>query len=110
MSRKNLILLLRSLGITPCYVGFSFLLYAVAIVQHDRSSLNHVIKDIYFPIAQHFDTNWRNVEHNLRTLTHRAWKTDKDLLCQIAGYPLNASPSVSQFIESLAFFVTNAET
>lgn len=110
MSRKNLILLLRSLGITPCYIGFSFLLYAVSIVQHDRSSLNHVIKEIYFPIAQHFDTDWRNVEHNLRTLTHRAWKTDKDLLSHISGYRLSASPSVSQFIESLAFFVADTET
>lgn len=110
MSCKNLILLLRSLGITPCYTGFSFLHYAVAIVQHDRSSLNHVVKDIYSPIAQHFDTDWHNVEHNLRTLTHRAWKMDQDLLSHIFGHRLYASPSASQFIESLAFFVFNAET
>lgn len=35
---------------------------------------------------------------------YHAWKTDKALLMRILGYPLYASPSVSQFIEGIALY------
>ena len=35
---------------------------------------------------------------------YHAWKTDKALLMRILGYPLYASPSVSQFIGGIALY------
>ena len=43
-----------------------------------------------------------NVERNIRTVIFRAWKVNRPLLSQLAGFPLEAPPAVSHFIEMLA--------
>ena len=86
------------------YVGFRFLLYAISLIQQNKAALNHIVHDVYCPVTEHFQVDWHNVEYNLRTLTYHAWNTDKALLMRILGYPLYASPSVSQFIEGIALY------
>lgn len=86
------------------YVGFRFLLYAISLIQQNKAALNHIVHDVYCPVAEHFQVDWHNVKYNLRTLTYHAWKTDKALLMRILGYSLYASPSVSQFIEGIALY------
>lgn len=104
MQEHEIMHVLCALGITPRYVGFRFLLYAISLIQQNKAALNHIVHDVYCPVAEHFQVDWHNVEYNLRTLTYHAWKTDKALLMRILGYPLYASPSVSQFIEGIALY------
>ena len=45
------------------------------------------------------------VERNLRTVVSRAWQVNPDLLCRMAGYPLTAAPTASEFIEIIASYI-----
>ena len=55
--------------------------------------------------AEHFECNWTAVERNIRTAVSRAWSVNPDLLCQMAGYPLESEPTSSQFIEIISSYI-----
>ena len=96
---------LRSLGITRCYKGFSHTSYAIYLVIQDKSRLESVTKEIYMKTASHFDCQWTSVERNIRTAVARAWKINRSLLFEMAGYPLTRVPTASEFIEILACYI-----
>ena len=77
---------LRPFGITRCYKGFPLTVYAIHL-------------------AVHFGCKWTAVERNLRTVVSRAWQVNPDLLCRMAGYPLTAAPTASEFIEIIASYI-----
>ena len=93
---------LRLFGITHCYKGYNHMVYAVQLVMEDESRLEAVTKELYMETAEHFGCKWYSVERNLRTVIDRAWKINSRLLCEIAGYNLDHSPTVSEFIEIMA--------
>lgn len=96
---------LRPFGITRCYRGYKHTVYAIqlALAQNDR--LEAVTKEIYMETAAHFACKWTAVERNLRTAVRRAWRVNPDLLCQLAGYPLFAAPTASEFIEIISSYI-----
>ena len=55
--------------------------------------------------AAHFDCKWTAVERNIRTAVSRAWKINRPLLCDMAGYPLACTPAASEFIEIAASYI-----
>jgi len=91
--------ILRSLGITRCYKGFKHTEYAICLAIQDESRLEAITKEIYF------ECNWTAVERNIRTAVSRAWSVNPDLLCQMAGYPLESEPTSSQFIEIISSYI-----
>ena len=97
--------ILRPLGITKCYKGFYHVCFAIQLAVTDEFRLDSVIKDIYMVTASHFDCNWKAVERNIRTVVARAWVVNPDLLSQMAGYPLNGTPSASEFIEIVSSYI-----
>ena len=97
--------ILRALGITRCYKGIKHTEYAICLAIQDESRLEAITKEIYMETAEHFACSWTSVERNIRTAVSRAWSVNPDLLCQIAGYPLKAEPSASQFIEMISSYI-----
>ena len=97
--------ILRSLGITRCYKGFKHTEYAICLAIQDESRLEAITKEIYMETAAHFECNRRAVERNLRTAVARAWRTNRSFLCEMAGYPLDKDPTVSEFIEIIASYI-----
>ena len=97
--------ILRSLGITRCYKGFKHTEYAVLLAIQNESHLEAVTKEIYMETAAHFECHWTAVERNIRTAVARAWRTNRPLLCEMAGYPLSKEPTVSEFIEIIASYI-----
>lgn len=97
--------ILRSLGITRCYKGFKHTEYAVLLAVQNESHLEAVTKEIYMETANYFECHWTAVERNIRTAVARAWRTNRPLLCEMAGYPLGKEPSASEFIEIIASYI-----
>ena len=93
---------LRALGITSNYDGYRLILAAVQLAVEDEDRLRLVTKEIYRPVSILCCCPLANVERNIRTVIFRAWKVNRPLLSQLAGFPLEAPPAVSHFIEMLA--------
>lgn len=99
---------LRSFGITPCYRGFSAIVFAVMLAVEDESRLDNAMRDIYAAVATELNSDARNVERNIRTLVHRAWQVDKTHLSDIAGYKLDGPPSATEFIEIVSSYISRS--
>lgn len=96
---------LRLFGITRCSKGFKHTAYAIYLAVQDESRLEAVTKEIYMETASHFNCKWTAVERNIRTAMARAWKVNRPLLLEMAGYPLTCPPAASEFIELLASYI-----
>lgn len=96
--------LLRSLGATDNYIGFSHTVYAVELSISDPDRLCLVTKLIYRDVAGHYGTTWTAVERNMRTLVSVIWKSNPLLLSELAGLPLDRRPSNARFLAILAGF------
>ena len=55
--------------------------------------------------ASHFGCKWTAVERNIRTAVERAWRVNRSLLLEMAGYPLDTEPTASEFIEIIATYI-----
>ena len=51
---------------------------------------------------------WTAVERNIRTAVQIAWRTNPELLREMAGYPLDGPPTASEFLEILSNDVQRA--
>lgn len=93
--------LLCSLGITPNYTGYYYVVCAVELTISDSSHLVQVTKDLYPTVAARFSSTPSRVERNIRHTAELAWKTNPELLRRMAGHPLKQRPKASQFIAFL---------
>ena len=93
---------LRALGITRNYDSYRLILAAVQLAVEDEDRLRLVTKEIYRPVSILCCCPLANVERNIHTVIFRVWKVNRPLLSQLAGFPLEAPPAVSHFIEMLA--------
>ena len=96
---------LRLFGITGCYKGFKHTTYAICLAIQDESRLEAITKELYMETASHFNCEWAAVERNIRTAVARAWRVNRPLLSEIAGYPLETEPTASEFIEIIATYI-----
>lgn len=97
--------ILRLLGITRCHKGFKHIEFSVALAVSEEDRLEAVTKEIYMETASYFHCKWTAVERNIRTAVARAWKVNRPLLCELAGYPLTCPPTASEFIEIIASYI-----
>ena len=96
---------LRAIGITPRYHGYAQAVLAIGLVLEDDARLGSVMKEVYWEVADRCGCSRYAVERNLRTISHRAWRTAPERLREIAGYPLSASPTASELIAILALYI-----
>lgn len=93
---------LHALGITRNYRGFRRTVLAIELVLEEPERLENVTRDVYRVVAMRSECNPAAVERNLRTVVERAWRISPTLLRSMAGFPLEASPTASEFLEILA--------
>lgn len=98
---------LHTLGITRNYDGYRLTLTAVKLALEDESRLRFVTGQIYRPVSVICSCPLAHVERNIRTVIFRAWRVNKAFLFKIAGFPLDAPPSVSHFIEMLVDYLSD---
>lgn len=98
---------LHTLGITRNYDGYRLTLAAVQLALEDANRLRFVTGQIYRPVSVICSCPLAHVERNIRTVIFRAWHVNKAFLFKIAGYPLDAPPSVSLFIEMLVDYLSD---
>ncbi len=100
---------LQSLGITANYSGYKQAALAIEIALADEDRLNHVTKEIYWPVADSVGCKRCDIERNIRTVSHRAWKTSRKRLIEIARYDLPAAPTASEFISILTSHIRRSD-
>ena len=93
--------ILYRLGISANYVGFFYASYGVWLCSQQQERLLLVTKWLYPDVAAHYNTNWRTVERDLRTVVAAAWRNNPALLEELARKPLYEKPRPAQFISIL---------
>jgi len=101
VEKQAIIDLMHSMGITENYIGFSQLLFAVQLAREDPRRLASVTKEIYPDVAKAYNTSWRCVERNIRTVIEVSWSVDPRRISDLANYPLHRRPKPAQFISLL---------
>ena len=96
---------LQSLGISKCYKGYRQLLLSVELALDDENRLICITENIYHQVADMCGCNHCQVERNIRTVAQHIWKHNSEKLMEIAGYTLNAQPSVSELISILVTYI-----
>lgn len=101
--------LIRRLGATSKYKGYFFVAEAVKICMESQETPIKITKDIYPFLAKKFKSTPMNIEHDIRTVINTCWNTNKEALDEIAGYHLFYRPTNSEFIDMLAYYLTQKE-
>ena len=102
--------IIRKLGLTSKYKGYYYLAEAVNMVMEQKEEQMRITKDIYPGLSKKFKSTPSNIEHDLLTVINVCWKTNKNGMDEIAGYPLKYKPTNSEFIDMLAYYLTEEDT
>lgn len=105
MERKVITQDLRAMGIGRQYLGYNITVKAVRMVLVDENRLLCIKQGVYVPLSEQHQCDWRTIERNIRTVIHRAWHVNKPYLNDLAGYPLQHEPTVTEFVEMLSAHV-----
>ena len=92
---------LRMLGVCRRYLGYRYVIKAVSLVLGDENRLLSFKQEVFVPLAEEGHCDWRAIERNIRTVIHRAWCVNREYLGELAGYPLQQEPTVTEFVEML---------
>lgn len=93
--------LLRGLGVTDNYKGFTHIVYAVQLTISEPDRLHLVTKLVYRDVAGRYGTTWTAVERNMRTVVSVIWKNNPLQLSELAGFQLDRKPSNARFLAIL---------
>lgn len=106
---KEVYRLIRRLGATSKYKGYYFVAEAVKISMELQEHPIKITKDIYPYLAKKYKSTPMNVEHDIRTVINVCWTANKHYLDRIAGYPLSYKPTNSEFVDMLAYYLSQNE-
>ena len=90
--------LLRRLGVTANYKGYSYTAYALALCAERPDLLLLVTKNLYPEVARRYRTTWQAVERNIRTVIMVVWRRNPTLLDRMADGLLTERPPSTQFL------------
>ncbi len=96
---------IQLLGITKRYRGYRQTAFSVELVLENEDCLYNVTEQIYQVVARRCSCGSSCIERNIRTASHTAWRMNLPRLRLIAGYPISAPPSASEFISILATYI-----
>ena len=94
--------LLYRLGATENYIGFYHIAYAVSLCTEQPERLLLVTKRLYPEVAKQFNTNWKAVERNIRTVNCIIWRENRPLLEHLACRHLEQQPRNAQLLSILS--------
>ena len=90
--------LLYLLGVTANYIGFFQTAFAVQLCMERPERLLLVTKWLYPDVARRYQTSWKSVERNIRTVNGIVWEQKRSFLQQLAGLELLHRPSNAQLL------------
>lgn len=93
--------LLYQLGVTANYMGFFYTSYAVWLCAQEPERLQLVTKWVYPDVAEHYQTNWKAVERNIRSVIAMVWDNNLEQLNELASCRLIRRPRPAQFLSIL---------
>lgn len=94
--------LLYRLGVTANYTGFFHTAYAVSLCVEQPDRLLLVTKWLYPEVAKQYDTNWKAVERNIRTVSCIIWRENRHMLEELAHRRLDQKPRNAQILAILS--------
>ena len=100
--QKEIRAMLNELGVTSNYSGYRQTVAAVLLAMEQPEALSLISKRIYPEVAKQFDSNWRSIERNIRTVLTRVWDDNALQLSLLACAELTKRPTTAQFIRILA--------
>ena len=103
---KKIYGIIRKLGVTSKYKGYYFVADAIYFSMESQNKPIRITKDIYPYLAKKYKTTPMNIEHNIRTVINVCWETNKKGMDEIAGYPLTYKPTNSEFIDMVAYYLS----
>ena len=106
---KEVYRMIRRLGATSKYKGYSFVAEAIRLSMDAKDIPLKITKDVYPYLARKFKSTPMNVEHDIRTVVNVCWNNNRKALNEIAGYELCYKPTNSEFIDMLAYYLTQTE-
>lgn len=106
---KKIYGIIRKLGVTSKYKGYLFVADAIHLVMDFQDKPIMITKDIYPSLAKKYKTTPMNIEHNIRTVINVCWETNRKGMDEIAGYPLPCKPTNSEFIDMVAYHLSDEE-
>lgn len=101
--------ILHNLGIGKNYKGFRFACYALQLVLQDEDRLENLKQEVLIPVAVLCGTSYSAVERGLRTVIQRAWSVNPGLLREMARFPLDRQPTVSEFFVIISTYVMRSK-
>ena len=90
------------LGIHRTYKGYHYLVTTLELAATDDHNLLFLSKNIFTIVARKYNTTVYCVERNIRTVIQNCWNSPcREILLEMAPYPLTKIPTVSEFIDLL---------
>lgn len=102
VSLREIYDLLSRLGVTSNYTGFFHTASALKLCLDSPEALLLVTKQVYPDVAKQYNTNWKAVERNIRTVGGVIWTRSRPLLEQLARRPLAQKPCPAQLLAILS--------
>ena len=97
--------LLRTLGGSPVYAGFTPAVQALMFILDDETLLTSLTTRLYPKVAESCGIALPCVERNIRTLIASIWEKNQFLFQIVAGYGMTARPSVGDFLAILSTYL-----
>lgn len=103
---KDIVLLLKDLGIKPKLLGFDYLKTAILFSYNDPK-MKAVTTELYPKVAKEYSVTPSKVERGIRTAIHSAWQTTpKNVFEDIFGY-IKRTPTNHEFIAGICQYLKN---
>lgn len=102
--------LLWRLGVNATYQGFDHIVYGVSLGARETERLERITKELYPEIAKQYNTSWKCVERDIRTVVEVIWNYgNRELLIEIYGEPLEKRPKNAKFLKRLVRYLTDGK-
>lgn len=98
---------LRSIGFRATYIGFQYLVCAISLVMSNESYLHSLTTRLYPCVADIYGISAVSVERAMRFMINVFWDHGNvALLEDRLGYPMHDRPSIGEFIDVIAFYIS----
>lgn len=108
MKSKQISELFYTLGISPNYRGYPYLLHVVGLAVNYHGQPFPCLKDLYQQTAEYYGITQSIVIHNIRTLLRSYWnQNNAAVFTKITGYPVRDKLTTKEFISIVAEYLAD---
>ena len=107
---NEIYVVIRQLGVSTRYKGYHYVADAVKFTLESQERQIRITKDIYPMLATKYQSKPHNIEHDIRTVVTRCWKSNREKLEKVMGRRLQKMPSNYEFLDGLSYYIRNLHT